>query len=329
MNHPKLLFNSIPPAETKVAMPRRRKTPRQGEDVPQPDAPPPPPAPVAALVAPQAIPQVAPAAAPLIVAPLQPRPLPPSQQPRPHGPGQQQPPARQGRYEGEGSSRERGTGPGRGRGRGRGQGPQYTGPSISPSSGAGPSSGSQADPYRGQPGPQYVEPASQGYPQSVYAPQSGLDQSAQYAQMMPMHKQQMSHPTQVASLSQAPPVHLAPQQYAAAPPAAVQGSGAVVGFVPGQVLFEQQFGSLQIQPLPPPPVRVSTVQDPEPPSPQAVAPPVSSKALRFPLRPGKGKLGQRCIVKANHFFAELPDKDLHQYDVSFLSYLFCRGYEGT
>jgi eukaryotic translation initiation factor 2C len=40
-------------------------------------------------------------------------------------------------------------------------------------------------------------------------------------------------------------------------------------------------------------------------------------------------LGQRCIVKANHFFAELPDKDLHQYDVSFLSYLFCRGYEGT
>lgn len=174
-----------------------------------------------------------------------------------------------------------------------------------------------------------MESASQGYPQSVYAPQSGLDQSAQYAQMMPMRKQQMAHPTQVASSSQAPPVHLAPQQYAAAPPAAVQGSGAAVGFVPGQVLFEQQFGSLQIQPLPPPPVRVSTVQDPEPPSPQAVAPPVSSKALRFPLRPGKGKLGQRCIVKANHFFAELPDKDLHQYDVSFLSYPFCRVYEGT
>jgi hypothetical protein len=29
-------------------------------------------------------------------------------------------------------------------------------------------------------------------------------------------------------------------------------------------------------------------------------------------------MGQRCIVKANHFFAELPDKDLHQYDVSLL-----------
>jgi eukaryotic translation initiation factor 2C len=46
---------------------------------------------------------------------------------------------------------------------------------------------------------------------------------------------------------------------------------------------------------------------------QPVAP--SSKSMRFPLRPGKGSTGTRCIVKANHFFAELPDKDLHQYDV--------------
>lgn len=45
-------------------------------------------------------------------------------------------------------------------------------------------------------------------------------------------------------------------------------------------------------------------------------PPVSSKSLRFPLRPGKGRSGIKCVVKANHFFAELPDKDLHQYDVS-------------
>lgn len=44
----------------------------------------------------------------------------------------------------------------------------------------------------------------------------------------------------------------------------------------------------------------------------------SSKSMRFPLRPGKGSYGDRCVVKANHFFAELPDKDLHQYDVSFL-----------
>jgi len=44
--------------------------------------------------------------------------------------------------------------------------------------------------------------------------------------------------------------------------------------------------------------------------------PASSKSLRFPLRPGKGSVGIRCLVKANHFFAQLPDKDLHHYDVS-------------
>ncbi|KAJ6813031.1 protein argonaute 1A-like [Iris pallida] len=49
---------------------------------------------------------------------------------------------------------------------------------------------------------------------------------------------------------------------------------------------------------------------------QAIQPVSSSKNARFPLRPGPGRVGHRCIVKANHFFAELPDKDLHQYDVS-------------
>lgn len=43
--------------------------------------------------------------------------------------------------------------------------------------------------------------------------------------------------------------------------------------------------------------------------------PSSSKSLTFPARPGFGQLGTRCIVKANHFFAELPNKDLNQYDV--------------
>lgn len=53
---------------------------------------------------------------------------------------------------------------------------------------------------------------------------------------------------------------------------------------------------------------------------QAIQPaPPSSKSMRFPLRPGKGSSGIKCIVKANHFFAELPDKDLHQYDVSSLA----------
>ncbi|CAL5040618.1 unnamed protein product [Urochloa decumbens] len=44
--------------------------------------------------------------------------------------------------------------------------------------------------------------------------------------------------------------------------------------------------------------------------------PVSHNSYKFPHRPGNGSIGTRCLVKANHFFAELPDKDLHQYDVS-------------
>ncbi|XP_010940262.1 protein argonaute 1A [Elaeis guineensis] len=62
---------------------------------------------------------------------------------------------------------------------------------------------------------------------------------------------------------------------------------------------------------------------------QAIQPVVplvsSSKSLRFPLRPGKGSFGDRCVVKANHFFAELPDKDLHQYDVSIKPEVSSRG----
>ncbi|KAL3626338.1 Protein argonaute 10 [Castilleja foliolosa] len=44
--------------------------------------------------------------------------------------------------------------------------------------------------------------------------------------------------------------------------------------------------------------------------------PSSSKSLTFPARPGFGQLGTKCIVKANHFFAELPEKDLNHYDVT-------------
>ncbi|KAF7087370.1 hypothetical protein CFC21_090567 [Triticum aestivum] len=53
----------------------------------------------------------------------------------------------------------------------------------------------------------------------------------------------------------------------------------------------------------------------EPSEPQEAIP-ASSKAIRFPPRPGKGSAGSRCLVKANHFIAQLPDKDLHHYHVS-------------
>lgn len=50
--------------------------------------------------------------------------------------------------------------------------------------------------------------------------------------------------------------------------------------------------------------------------------PNSSKSLSFTPRPGFGQLGTKCVVKSNHFFTELPDKDLNQYDVSLLFDLF-------
>ncbi|KAB2625479.1 protein argonaute 10 [Pyrus ussuriensis x Pyrus communis] len=43
--------------------------------------------------------------------------------------------------------------------------------------------------------------------------------------------------------------------------------------------------------------------------------PTSSKSLSFAPRPGYGQVGIKCVVKANHFFAELPEKDLNHYDV--------------
>lgn len=50
--------------------------------------------------------------------------------------------------------------------------------------------------------------------------------------------------------------------------------------------------------------------------------PSSSKSLTFPMRPGFGQLGTKCIVKANHFLADLPEKDLNQYDVRYFSSCF-------
>ncbi|RID60648.1 hypothetical protein BRARA_F03787 [Brassica rapa] len=42
----------------------------------------------------------------------------------------------------------------------------------------------------------------------------------------------------------------------------------------------------------------------------------SSKNSNFAPRPGFGQLGTKCIVKANHFLADLPTKDLSHYDVT-------------
>lgn len=52
-----------------------------------------------------------------------------------------------------------------------------------------------------------------------------------------------------------------------------------------------------------------------------VGPPVSSKGIGFCQRPGFGQIGTRCLVKANHFLVQLPDKDLVQYDVCAVNFL--------
>ncbi|XP_078148836.1 protein argonaute MEL1-like isoform X1 [Carex rostrata] len=45
-------------------------------------------------------------------------------------------------------------------------------------------------------------------------------------------------------------------------------------------------------------------------------PPQSSKFNGFPARPGFGRAGRRCIVRANHFLVDITDKDLCHYDVT-------------
>jgi eukaryotic translation initiation factor 2C len=52
----------------------------------------------------------------------------------------------------------------------------------------------------------------------------------------------------------------------------------------------------------------------------AAPPPSSSKAVRFPARPGFGTAGKKLQVRANHFLVEVADRDLHHYDVSSVFY---------
>ncbi|TYJ38693.1 hypothetical protein E1A91_A04G009900v1 [Gossypium mustelinum] len=59
---------------------------------------------------------------------------------------------------------------------------------------------------------------------------------------------------------------------------------------------------------------------------QAIQPaPPPSKPLRFPRRPGLGCEGTKFVVKANHFFAEFPNKVLYQYDVIITPKVTLRG----
>lgn len=44
----------------------------------------------------------------------------------------------------------------------------------------------------------------------------------------------------------------------------------------------------------------------------------SCKSLVFAARPGYGQLGTKCVVKANHFLADISASDLCHYNVSLI-----------
>jgi eukaryotic translation initiation factor 2C len=128
--------------------------------------------------------------------------------------------------------------------------------------------------------------------------------------------QQLPHviPVRPPSGSSAPPL-VQQQPIPFAPPRAIDPVAAPVSVSGAQYPVADQMKKLAIAP--------AAIQEPE--QQQIVTVPVSSKTLRFPLRPGKGRLGQRCMVKANHFLATLPDKDLHHYDVAIVPEVTSRG----
>ncbi|CAH8284688.1 unnamed protein product [Eruca vesicaria subsp. sativa] len=51
-------------------------------------------------------------------------------------------------------------------------------------------------------------------------------------------------------------------------------------------------------------------------TPETTVPPASSKAVRFPVRPGFGQAGKKVTIRANHFLVQVADRDLYHYDVS-------------
>ncbi|WJX66984.1 argonaute 1 [Trifolium repens] len=113
----------------------------------------------------------------------------------------------------------------------------------------------------------------------------------------------------VPELHQATSVPSAPYQVVVSPPPAPQSEASSSSQPPEVSEVGEELGQMTIH----------SEETPAPP------PPASKSSLRFPLRPGKGSNGKKCIVKANHFFAELPKKDLHQYDVTITPEVTSRG----
>lgn len=212
---------------------------------------------------------------------------------QPSQPVQQQQPQQQGGFQGGG----RGWGPQRGGYGGRGQG--------------GPRGGMTPQQYHGGP-PEYQQGRSPQQFQRGSAP-AQRQRGGAVGRGIPSSGGPSMAP--VPELHQATPASyqsgVTTQPIPYSRPVESQGEASSSGKAPepsSSSSVEQQFQQLSLQP------EVS----------QAIQP-ASSKSMRFPQRPGKGSTGIKCIVKANHFFAELPDKDLHQYDVSINPEVASRG----
>ena len=81
--------------------------------------------------------------------------------------------------------------------------------------------------------------------------------------------------------------------------------------------------------------RLAVADDPAPPAPAAgrseaqgppQAPPLSSKGITPPSRPGFGTLGRKLLVRANHFVVQVADNDICHYDVSSIPPFFIFSY---
>ncbi|CAN8270652.1 unnamed protein product [Cochlearia groenlandica] len=62
--------------------------------------------------------------------------------------------------------------------------------------------------------------------------------------------------------------------------------------------------------------KVQITPSPETTDTTATLPPVSSKAVTYPTRPGFGTVGKKVTIRANHFLVQVADRDLYHYDVT-------------
>ncbi|KAK1322438.1 Protein argonaute 1B [Acorus calamus] len=182
--------------------------------------------------------------------------------------------------------------------------------------GGGPQPRGGMAPQPSYPQPEYMARGPGGYqPRGGMPPQRGRGgggRSSSYPAGPPRPFDPELHQATQLPYQAAPPMPLSPQQ---AGPSS--GSPPEPSYSPPV----QQFEKMSVQSEGGTASSSSAVSS----SQQIVPVAPSSKSLRFPLRPGKGSTGVRCVVKANHFFAELPDKDLHQYDVSITPEVTSRG----